>query len=166
MGLCRAICKGLMRQIDIEKNQVISLLSLSAIDKVGDIPESEEDEYSWQSAWDDVSGKELNPSGVRMARALEIDHVNMKRVWRKITRSEAKRQGCKMIGTRWVDIDKGDEKKPDYRSRLVAKEFNTGQEEGLYASTPPLEALMWILSHAATIEHPTKTRGREGHLDC
>ena len=55
-----------------------------------------------------------------------------------------------------MDIDKGDEKKPDYRSRLVAKEFNNGQEEGLYASTPPLEALRWILSHAATIEHHSK----------
>ena len=61
-----------------------------------------------------------------------------------------------MIGTRWVDIDKGDEKTPDYRSRLVAKEFNNGQEEGLYASTPPLEALRWLLSHAATVDQKTK----------
>ena len=105
-----------------------------------------------------MCGQELDPAGVRAARDLEIKHANMKSVWRKITRSEAKRQGCKVIGTRWVDIDKGDEKKPDYRSRLVAKEFNNGQGEGLYASTPPLEALRWILSHAATIEHRAKKR--------
>ena len=98
----------------------------------------------------------MDPAGVRAARSLEIEHVNMKKVWRKIPRAEAKRQGCKMIGTRWVDIDKGDDKKPDYRSRLVAKEFNNGQEEGLYASTPPLEVLRWTLSHAATIEHQSK----------
>ena len=90
--------------------------------------------------------------GVKKARALEIEHVNMKKVWRKTPRSEAAHQGCKFIETRWVDVDKGDEKSPDYRSRLVAKEFNTGQEDGLYASTPPLEALRWILSHAATVD--------------
>ena len=41
-----------------------------------------------------------------------------------------------MIGTRWVDIDKGDEAKPDYRSRLVAKEFNNGQEDGALCFYP------------------------------
>ena len=34
----------------------------------------------------------------------------------------------------------------------MAKEINTGYEEGLYASTPPLEALRWILSETATVE--------------
>ena len=38
----------------------------------------------------------------------------------------------------------------------MAKEFNNGQEEGLYASTPPLEALRWLLSHAATFDHKAK----------
>ena len=38
----------------------------------------------------------------------------------------------------------------------MAKEFNNGQEEGLYASTPPLEALRWLLSHAATFDHRAK----------
>ena len=50
-------------------------------------------------------------------------------------------------------------RKPDYRSRFVAKEINTGQEEGLFASTPPLEALRWLISEAATI----KRGGRRGH---
>ena len=60
--------------------------------------------------------------------------------------------GCKVVGGRWVDVDKGDLHRPDYRSRFVAKEINTGYEEGLYASTPPLEALRWMLSEAATID--------------
>ena len=38
----------------------------------------------------------------------------------------------------WIDINKGDEDMPNYRSRLVAKEFNDGAGEGLFASTPPL----------------------------
>ena len=60
--------------------------------------------------------------------------------------------GCKVVGGRWVDVDKGDSSRPDYRSRFVAKEINTGYEEGLYASTPPLEALRWMLSEASTID--------------
>ena len=133
-------------------------MNITSSEKDIEVPEAEEDDLSWTSAWDDVSGKELKPEGVRKARALEIEHVNMKKVWRKISRAEATRQGCKFIGTRWVDVDKGDERSPDYRSRLVAKEFNTGQEDGLYASTPPLEALRWILSHAVTIEKASSTQ--------
>ena len=136
-------------------------MSIKGSESVQDVPEDGESQSSWQEAWDDVSGKELDPAGVQAARALEIEHVDMKKVWRNIPRAEAKKQGCKMIGTRWVDIDKGDDKKPDYRSRLVAKEFNNGQEEGLYASTPPLEALRWILSHAATIEQHSENGRRK-----
>ena len=70
-----------------------------------------------------------------------------------MTTQQAVAMGCKVVGSRWVDVDKGDASKPDYRSRLVAKEINTGQEDGLYASTPPLEAMRWLLSEAATVEH-------------
>ena len=51
---------------------------------------------------------------------------------------------------RWVDINKGDEGNPDYRSRLVAKEINKDRREGLFAATPPLECLKFILSSAQT----------------
>jgi hypothetical protein len=48
--------------------------------------------------------------------------------------------GGKIIGVRWVDVNKGDSEKPDMRSRLVGQEFNTGKNGELYASTLPLEA--------------------------
>ena len=124
-----------------KEDQIKTLLNITSAEKDFEVPQTEEDDLNWMSAWDDVSGKELKADGVKRARALEMEYVNMKKVWRKTSRAEAARQGCKFIGTRWVDVDKGDDKSPDYRSRLVAKEFNTGQEEGLYASTPPLEAL-------------------------
>ena len=53
------------------------------------------------------------------------------------------------IGVRWVDINKGDSTKPNYMSRLVAKEFNTGVCPELYAATPPSECLRIMLSKAA-----------------
>ena len=99
-GLCRAICRGLIRQIENERNHLRAMLRLCALDKVREVPDCEEKEMPWQSAWDDVSGKELNPNGVRAARALEIEHVVAKKVWRKLPRAEAVRQGCKMITTR------------------------------------------------------------------
>ena len=49
-----------------------------------------------------------------------------------------------------VDVNKGDSEDPNYRSRLVGREFNTGVNNALYAATPPLEALRMVVSYAAT----------------
>ena len=38
------------------------------------------------------------------------------------------------------------------RSRLVGQEFRDGEDDSLFASTPPLEALRFLISDAATIE--------------
>ena len=52
---------------------------------------------------------------------------------------------------RWIDVNVGDSTKWKYRSRYVAKEFNTGDEDGPFlASTPPREALRLITCDAAT----------------
>ena len=59
-------------------------------------------------------------------------------------------------------INKGDAKKPNYRSIMVGKEFNDREIEVMLAATPPLEALRLILSWAATID----TRGAATHGDA
>ena len=38
-----------------------------------------------------------------------------------------------------------------YRSRLVGKELNNEQMDGLFAGTPPLEALRFLIHEAATV---------------
>ena len=58
----------------------------------------------------------------------------------------------KVIGTRWIDVNKGDEINPDLRRRLVAQEYNVGKEAGLFAATPPLEAVKMQISEAATVD--------------
>ena len=121
-------------------------------DKIWAAPDQEENLAEMEKAWDDVSGKELDSRGVREARAKEMTYIHDKQVWVKMSKQAAISKGCKVVGSRWVDVDKGDTSKPDYRSRLVAKEINTGPEEGLFASTPPLEAMRWLLSEAATVE--------------
>ena len=102
------------------------------------------------AAWDDVSAAPLDPTKVVAARKLEITYAEKKPVWKKIPRSQAKARGWKVIRSRWIDINKGDDDNPNYRSRMVGKEFNDHEIEGLFAATPPLEALRLLLSWAAT----------------
>ena len=58
--------------------------------------------------------------------------------------------GTKPITVKWVDVNKGDDFEPNYRSRLVAREIRKHGEKLIFASTPPLESLLTILSLAAT----------------
>ena len=102
-------------------------------------------------SWDDVTEKALDPKAVRQARLKEMKYVKEKEVWQPISRDEARRRGWKVVKTRRIDINKGDADTPNYRSRLVAKEFNDDVGEGLFASTPPLEALRFLISEAATV---------------
>ena len=61
-------------------------------------------------------------------------------VYIKVPLEECRREtGKEPIGTRWVDVNKGDRENPEYRSRLVAQEINTGRRDDLFAATPPLE---------------------------
>ena len=102
------------------------------------------------AAWDDITGMPLDSKKVQDARREEIEYVRQKNVWTKMTRAEALRHGYQVIKTRWIDINKGDDKNPVYRSRFVAKDFNTGDMPGLFAGTPPLEAVRYLVHQAAT----------------
>ena len=103
------------------------------------------------SCIDDLSGEALDEAGVKAARALEMEFFIKMGVYEYATREEAQRSGKgKIIKGRWIDVNKGDSKKPDYRSRFVGKEFNTGVDSSLFAATPPLEALKLLISTAAS----------------
>ena len=55
------------------------------------------------------------------------------------------------IGTRWIDINKGDEANPDHRSRLVAQQVKYhSKEKNIFAATPPLEAQKLLFAMAVT----------------
>ena len=102
-------------------------------------------------AWDDVSGKHLDPEGVRKARAAKIDYYRKMRVYVKVPIAEyIAKTGQRPIGVRWVDIDKGDRDRPNYRSRLVAKHYSQERDDDLYAATPPIESLRIVVSAATT----------------
>ena len=53
---------------------------------------------------------------------------------------------------KWVDTNKGTEEVPNYRSRLVGREIKTDERPDLFAATPPLESLKYVLSLCASTE--------------
>ena len=55
------------------------------------------------------------------------------------------------VDTKWVDTDKAFEEEPmQIRSRIVTREFKSGDMPALYAGTLPLEALKAIISTVAS----------------
>ena len=112
------------------------------IDAVTAVPQPPpEEQEDWQQFREDIAGKEVRPEQVRIARQEEMAEFRKHNVYEKMPIQEClQRTGRKPIGVRWVDINKGDEVKPKYRSRLVAKELKLDKREDLFAATPPVEA--------------------------
>ena len=162
-ALCRAICRGLIKDSRSTACQVRAVAEVSppgvrarrpdpnAFHEIVEQQVRQIGECDSGGAWDDVTGMPLDRQKVQRARAEEIEYVRSKKVWTKIPRAEAQKMGYKIIKTRWIDINKGDDANPLYRSRFVAKEYNTGEEQGLFAGTPPLEALRFLIHDAATV---------------
>ena len=87
--------------------------------------------------WDDVTGEQLEGWRVREARNEEMKEVWKHGIYEKVPIQQCwDRTGKGPIGTRWVDINKGDRWNPEYRSRLVAMEFNTDKRNDLFAAPP------------------------------
>ena len=158
-GVHHSIQSGLAAETQLQRGSLRRMVRVDASTHISTNPtQEEEDDAQWQMAWGDVTGQELDPSEVAKARSKEMSYVEAKKVWTLIPRKKAHQNGWKIIPTRWIDINKGDQQNPNYRSRLVAKEFNNGAQEGLFAATPPLEALRLLISDAATSD---KHKGTE-----
>ena len=84
-----------------------------------------------------MTGEELDPLLVMQARRIEMAFFRRMGVYVKVGRSECEKEGLKVIDVGWVDISKGSREKPDYRSRLVGKDFKRGSLPELFAATPP-----------------------------
>ena len=73
---------------------------------------------------DDISGQVLKDCLVREARSKELEYFNGNGVWRKCNFADAfANSGHRPISVRWVDVNKGDELNPEYRSRLLARQL-------------------------------------------
>ena len=112
----------------------------------------------WEEFYDDMSGKLLNPTLVREARAAELKFIDEIGVWDIVDRPA----GEKVVGGRWVDVNKGDEERTNYRSRYVGKELKRGgaskqQIHEFFAAMPPMSSFMMLLVLATTDRVPDET---------
>ena len=99
----------------------------------------------------------MEPQLIAEAIREELNYFNSK-VWQIELRSEAEQNTeAVFVSSRWVLCNKGDNRVPDMRARLVACEINRGGDkpDAFYASTPPLEAKKLLFSRLAQ----ERTRG-------
>ena len=83
------------------------------------------------------------------ARNIEMQFFRKMGVYIEVPRSEATSQGCKVITTRWLEVNQGDEANHNLRVRLVGRELKIDNRLDLFAATPPLEALRLICAICA-----------------
>ena len=100
---------------------------------------------------DNISGKPLSTEKVKEARTEEISAINQMQVWEVIDRPSNE----KVIPTRWVDVNKGNEKNVKYRSRSVAKKIQRsngtpGSWTDFFASMLPITAVQILPTLAVT----------------
>ena len=100
--------------------------------------------------YDDISGALLDPHQVEEARRKEIEFVHQFGVYEKVPKEQA--VGKTKVSVKWVDVNKGDASKPEYRSRLVGRELKRWDPSmsGTFAATPPTESLRFMLSSFMT----------------
>ena len=127
----------------IDCTKIMNALMMMEVDKKTRHPHDDTIDTWWDDLHrgvdfsDDVNDhKSLSHQLVVKARRLEIDYFKKMRVYDKVHKSEAK--GCKIITTRWIDTNKGDDVTPDHRSRMVGREIKTDNRLDLFAATPPL----------------------------
>ena len=111
----------------------------------------EDEQEELEEVWDDVSGTQFDPKAARTARIEEVECIHKMNLYTKVPAAECRNKtGKAHIFVRWIDVSKGDVERPNYRSRLVAREINTHKREDLFAATFPLGALKFILAMTAS----------------
>ena len=163
--LCRATLKGCRKQLLADGLMQVGLVGMQEIDPEHEAINKMHNELMLAEMSeilnvgdktpgvyrDGLTGQPLRPGLVKAAREKELAYFLSKHVWTKVPRSEAlARQGKAPITVKWIDVNKGDDENPNYRSRLVAREVRKHGEASIFAPTPPLEALRTIIAFAAT----------------
>ena len=101
----------------------------------------------------------MPPDLALAARKEEICWRHGVKLYRKMSRAEAKEKGYPIIPVRWVDVNKGDSTNCKCRSRpvgkgLKAKTKDTLMAHELFSSMPPREMIKTLLSLLVTDNVP------------
>ena len=153
--LCKTVLSGISAQLRTDNRLKPGCFGIQAVDEDAEVHASmygPDQGYSGRYH-DDLTGQVLKDKLVTAARFKELEFFHSKGVWIKAPKNEARhRTGRPPITVRWVDVNKGDEVSPNYRSRLVARQMKCHDRSGAsyFAPAPPLEALRTVLSLAVT----------------
>ena len=161
----KLVCSGILKEIeDIRwKDRVAKKLDITGpvnapmefTEKLEEfpVPPHEEDDaarfemlYEDCEFYDDISGAKLDKKLATAARRTEIDFFKARGVYSKRRREK----WMKVISTKRLDQNKGDESRPKYRARLVGREIARERRDDVCAATPPLESLKAIVSLCAS----------------
>jgi hypothetical protein len=150
--LVLAIVRGLQaqREEDARRGKTTTPLSEAILSAISEVPL--QTGGTAKDTYDEYTGVLLDPVLVAKGKEEELKYFKTKTVWEIVARASS--EGRKIVGTRWICSNKGDEDNPEIRCRLVCQEVKTYQTEEFFAATPPLETLRMILSIAA--ENPEK----------
>ena len=109
--------------------------------------------------FEERTGQPLFLDKVKTARARELSKMEEHEVKKDISWDEARRQGLKIVRSRWVDGWKPLPNDPNgVRSRCVAQEINDHERDDVFSGTPPLRVHRMIFSAAATAKKGRTSR--------
>ena len=173
--LVRGILEALRNQLaeDGEFSQALNSLGAGPVpDAVPVIDEEQEVYDSLPPAdlpvagpvYDSNTGAELDLAKVAAARREELDWVQKQCIYKKVPAEQARAAGKVPITMKWVDRNKGDLERPNYRSRIVCREIKRSKnadyipEHASFSAMPPLEALKMLLSLMVTLRTSKRNR--------
>lgn len=145
-----------MMFLEKDRDEVISTIVEEADEQrnprpVCEEPSGLEQDCYLETFFDDVSGKQLEHSRVLKARQDEVDFIRRMSVFDEVERPKDR----PVLKGRWVDVNKGDDARPNYRSRYVGKEIKRGAKGSLvaqyFAAMPPLSTFKLLLALATTL---------------
>ena len=115
-ALCRAVVEGVRSEkMRAETNmceiEVDHMVDLAVVNEIEDSETRHEGYMNWAEAWDDVTGKALDPQEVGKARAKEMEYVRGMNVYEVVDIRECLMMtGRAPIKSRWIDMSKGDDR--------------------------------------------------------
>ena len=99
---------------------------IGAVDKIDEV-NIDQEIYQGVEFYDDVSGKQLPKDETIKARLAEMKQVYAHNIYTKRPIQECcDKTGEGPVGTKWLEINKGDEDNLNIRARLVAQEYTKG----------------------------------------
>lgn len=158
---------GDVEEMPSKKARLYAILSCGAAIPADEVPNSHAEELEeflemGEELWStDVSG--LSPEAVRLAKQEELDRFRKLGVYKKVTRQHMKEQlvtdgNAVLVDTKWVVTNKGTADKPIPKARLVAREYANDRRHDLFAGTPGIQLVRYVVSTAMTAKPGVKRK--------